>query len=125
MQTLSLITHNQFGPVPQLLLTDYHCVYPFRVEYMLIPTETVGFFYIIISKIRPILPALGKPKISAKGSIHTTVMLLLQMPPLWNFARMPWQVFSLLLDWLDLLDWNSNRIGGYFAISPIMNLHMQ
>jgi hypothetical protein len=47
-----LITLNQFVPVPQLLLTDYHHIYPFRVKVkdMLIPTETAGYVYIIISK---------------------------------------------------------------------------
>ncbi len=35
---------------PQLLLTDYHRDYPFRIRDILIPTESVGFVYIIISK---------------------------------------------------------------------------
>jgi hypothetical protein len=47
---LSLITLSQFGPVPQLLLTDYHRVYPFRFKDMLIPTEMVGYVYMVISK---------------------------------------------------------------------------
>ena len=39
---LALITLNQNGKVPLLLLTDYHRIYPFRVRDILIPTESVG-----------------------------------------------------------------------------------
>jgi hypothetical protein len=61
-QTLALITINQFGPVPQLLSTDYHCDYPFRVKDMLIPTDTIGYVYIVISKTNTNFTYIGETK---------------------------------------------------------------
>ena len=57
---LGLITLNEDGPVPQLLLTDYHRDYPFRIRDILIPTESVGFVYIIISKSDPNFTYIGQ-----------------------------------------------------------------
>jgi hypothetical protein len=47
---LALITLNQNGQVTQLLSTDYHRIYPFRVRDILIPIESIGYIYISISK---------------------------------------------------------------------------
>jgi hypothetical protein len=70
---LALITLNQNGLVPQLLLTDYHCIYPFRVKDILIPTETVGYIYIIISKCGTNFTYIGKSlNISQRLSIHNS-----------------------------------------------------
>jgi hypothetical protein len=72
-QTLSLITFNQSGPMPQLLLTDYHCVYPFRVKDMLIPTETIGYVYMVISKRDANLTYIGETQnISQRFNQHNS-----------------------------------------------------
>jgi hypothetical protein len=70
---LALITLNQNGQVPQLLSTDYHRVYPFKVRDILIPTETVGYVYIIISKCDTNFNYIGESlNISQRLSIHNS-----------------------------------------------------
>jgi hypothetical protein len=72
-QILALITLNQNGQVPQLLLTDYHHICPFRVRDILIPTETIGYIYIIISKCDTNFTYIGKSlNISQRLSIHNS-----------------------------------------------------
>ncbi len=72
-QILDLITLNQNCQVPQLLLTDYHHIYSFRVRDILIPTETVGYVYIIISKFDTNLSYIGESlNISQRLSIHNS-----------------------------------------------------
>ncbi len=73
----------------------------------------------------PILSTLGKPRISAKGSLDTTADPSLLILPLSLFARMPWQVLSCQLDLIKASDWHLNRTGGYFVNSPILTLHMK
>ena len=69
----ALITLNQNGQVPQLLLTDYHRIYPFRVRDILIPTETIVYVYIIISKCDTNFTYIGKSlNISQRLSIHNS-----------------------------------------------------
>ena len=63
----------QNGQVPQLLSTDYHRIYPFRVRDILIPTETVGYVYIIISKSDTNFNYIGETmNISQRLSIHNS-----------------------------------------------------
>jgi len=70
---LALITLNQNGQVPQLLSTIYHHIYPFRVRDILIPTETVGYVYIIISKCDTNFTYTGESlNISQRLSIHNS-----------------------------------------------------
>ncbi len=70
---LALITLNQNGQVPQLLSTDYHCMYPFRVRDILIPTETIGYVYTIISKCDTNFTYIGKSlNISQRLAIHNS-----------------------------------------------------
>ena len=70
---LALITLNQNGQVPQLRSTDYHHIYPFRVRDILIPTETVVYVYIIISKSNTNFNYIGKTmNISQRLSIHNS-----------------------------------------------------
>ncbi len=72
-RTLALITLNQNSQVPQMQTTDYHCIYPFRVRDILIPTETVGYVYIIISKRDTNFTYISKTlNISQRLSIHNS-----------------------------------------------------
>ncbi len=59
-QILALISLNQNSQVPQLLSTDYHHMYLFRVRDILTSTETIGYIYIIISKCDTNFTYIGK-----------------------------------------------------------------
>ncbi len=72
-QILALITLNQNGQIAQLLSTDYHRIYPFRVRDILIPTETVVYVYTIISKCYTNFTYIGESlNISQRLSIHNS-----------------------------------------------------
>ncbi len=124
---LGLITLNKDGPIPQLLLTDYHRDYPFTIRDILIPTESVGFVYIIISKSNPNFTYIGQTQnISQRLDSHNRGHGAIDTACI-DGARMLWLVLSHLLDWMLLLEWLLSRNGGYFvnSLSLTMILHMQ
>jgi hypothetical protein len=64
---------SQNGQVPQLLSTDSYCMCPFRVRDILIPTETIGYVYIIISKCDANFTYIGESlNISQRLAIHNS-----------------------------------------------------